>query len=92
MQLVPTNVQSFKSHEQLLRALICTGKIAFMLVDHLSRLLLEYVFDSIDISVTIPVMHAGGLCCLRRRGEWWTRLSLDLEHMGRPDESLEVSP
>ena len=34
---------------------------------------------------------AGGLCCLRRRGEWWTRLSLDLEHLGRPDESLEVS-
>ena len=33
---------------------------------------------------------AGGVCCLRRRGEWWTRLSLDLEHLGRPDESLEV--
>lgn len=33
----------------------------------------------------------GGVCCLRRRGEWWTRLSLDLEHLGRPDESLEVS-
>ncbi|KAL3146511.1 hypothetical protein ABBQ32_000762 [Trebouxia sp. C0010 RCD-2024] len=33
----------------------------------------------------------GGLCCLRRRGEWWTRLSLDLEHLGRPDESLEMA-
>lgn len=33
----------------------------------------------------------GGVCCLRRRGEWWTRLSLDLEHLGRPDQSLEVS-
>ena len=32
----------------------------------------------------------GGVCCLRRRGEWWTRLSLDLEHLGRPDQSLEV--
>ena len=37
------------------------------------------------------VLQAGGVCCLRRRGEWWTRLSLDLEHLGRPDESLEVS-
>ncbi|KAL0039350.1 hypothetical protein WJX79_004346 [Trebouxia sp. C0005] len=33
----------------------------------------------------------GGVCCLRRRGEWWTRLSLDLEHLGRPDESLEMA-
>ena len=36
------------------------------------------------------VASAGGVCCLRRRGEWWSRLSLDLEHLGRPDESLEV--
>ncbi|DBA85769.1 hypothetical protein WJX77_002675 [Trebouxia sp. C0004] len=33
----------------------------------------------------------GGVCCLRRRGEWWTRLSVDLEHLGRPDESLEMA-
>ncbi|KAL0053594.1 hypothetical protein WJX82_008086 [Trebouxia sp. C0006] len=33
----------------------------------------------------------GGVCCLRRRGEWWTRLSLDLEHLGRPDQSLEMA-
>ena len=33
---------------------------------------------------------AGGVCCFRRRGLWWTRLSIDTEHMGRPIESLEV--
>lgn len=38
----------------------------------------------------ITMLLAGGVCCLKRRGEWWTRLSLDLEHLGRPDESLEV--
>ena len=46
-----------------------------------------------------PALHmagamlcAGGVCCFRRRGEWWTRLSIDTEHMGRPVESLEVFP
>ena len=44
------------------------------------------------ILVLGPCLHAGGVCCFRRRGEWWTRLSIDTEHMGRPVESLEVLP
>lgn len=34
---------------------------------------------------------AGGVCCSGRRGEWWTRLSIDTEHMGRIEEALEVT-
>ncbi|KAK9865184.1 hypothetical protein WJX84_006907 [Apatococcus fuscideae] len=33
----------------------------------------------------------GGVCCPGRRGEWWVRLSLDIEHCNRPEESLEVA-
>ena len=33
---------------------------------------------------------SGGVCCPNRRGEWWFRLSLDTEHLGRTEESLEV--
>ena len=33
---------------------------------------------------------AGGKCCPARRGEWWVRLALDTEHLGRAEESLEV--
>lgn len=33
----------------------------------------------------------GGECCYNRRGEWWVRLSIDTEHMGRPEEALEVT-
>lgn len=36
------------------------------------------------------VRCAGGVCCQRRRGEWWIRLSLDTEHLGRPEEALEA--
>lgn len=36
-------------------------------------------------------MGLGGECCYNRRGEWWVRLSIDTEHMGRPQEALEVS-
>lgn len=35
-------------------------------------------------------LNAGGICCAGRRGEWWIRLSIDTEHMGRTEESLEV--
>lgn len=33
----------------------------------------------------------GGECCPGRRGEWWLRLSIDTEHLGRPEEALEVA-
>lgn len=35
--------------------------------------------------------HPGGECCPGRRGEWWLRLSIDTEHLGRPEEALEVA-
>ena len=28
--------------------------------------------------------------CPGRRGEWWGRLCLDLEHLGRAEQALEV--
>jgi hypothetical protein len=34
--------------------------------------------------------RAGGQCCPNRRGEWWVRLSIDTEHLGRPEEALEA--
>lgn len=33
----------------------------------------------------------GGNCCPGRRGEWWCRLSINLEHLGDVDAALEVS-
>jgi hypothetical protein len=27
---------------------------------------------------------------MERRGDWWLRLSIDTEHLGRPEEALEV--
>lgn len=33
----------------------------------------------------------GGVCCSERRGEWWSRLSINTEHLGRPLEALEVA-
>ncbi|GAB4815648.1 hypothetical protein N2152v2_002694 [Parachlorella kessleri] len=33
----------------------------------------------------------GGECCPSRRGEWWLRLSLDSEHLGRGQASLEIA-
>ena len=32
----------------------------------------------------------GGNCCPSRRGTWWLRLSTDLEHLGRPNDALEI--
>ncbi|KXZ52525.1 hypothetical protein GPECTOR_9g569 [Gonium pectorale] len=32
-----------------------------------------------------------GRCCPGRRGEWWTRMSLDLQHLGREEEALQVA-
>ncbi|GFR45877.1 hypothetical protein Agub_g7330, partial [Astrephomene gubernaculifera] len=32
-----------------------------------------------------------GRCCPGRRGEWWLRLSLDLAHLGRQAEALQVA-
>lgn len=34
-------------------------------------------------------MHAGGACCLSRRGDWWTRLATNLVHLKRKNEALE---
>ncbi len=33
----------------------------------------------------------GGFYCPERRGYWWIRLSVDLEHLGRPKDSLELA-
>ncbi|KAK9794912.1 hypothetical protein WJX73_005165 [Symbiochloris irregularis] len=33
----------------------------------------------------------GGELCKGRRGEWWLRLSMDTQHMGRPEHSLELA-
>ena len=41
-------------------------------------------------TLTVAAFHVGGVCCAGRRGEWWTRLSIDTEHMGRVEEALEV--
>ncbi|KAG2484067.1 hypothetical protein HYH03_017087 [Edaphochlamys debaryana] len=32
-----------------------------------------------------------GRCCPGRRGEWWGRLSVDLQHLGREEEALVVA-
>ena len=34
---------------------------------------------------------AGGTCCPSRRGEWWLRLSINAEHLGRPVDALELA-
>lgn len=33
----------------------------------------------------------GGIYCKERRGYWWIRLSINLEHIGRPTDSLEIA-
>lgn len=33
----------------------------------------------------------GGFHCPERRGYWWIRLSINLEHLGRPKDSLELA-
>jgi Fanconi-associated nuclease 1 len=33
----------------------------------------------------------GGMYCRERRGYWWIRLSVNLEHIGRPKDSLELA-
>lgn len=33
----------------------------------------------------------GGCYCPERRGYWWIRLSVNLEHIGRPTDSLELA-
>lgn len=33
----------------------------------------------------------GGNACVGRRGEWWERLAINLEHQGMPEQALEVS-
>lgn len=33
----------------------------------------------------------GGEYCIERRGYWWIRLSTNLEHIGRPTDSLELA-
>jgi Fanconi-associated nuclease 1 len=32
----------------------------------------------------------GGNACVGRRGDWWTRLAINLEHLGRTEDALEV--
>jgi len=33
----------------------------------------------------------GGNACVGRRGDWWTRLAINLEHLRRTEDALEVS-
>lgn len=33
----------------------------------------------------------GGNACVGRRGDWWTRLAINLEHLHRTEDALEVS-
>jgi fanconi-associated nuclease 1 len=33
----------------------------------------------------------GGACCPSRRGLWWERLSMNLDHLGRREDALEVA-
>lgn len=36
-------------------------------------------------------VHSGGRCCPARRGEWWSRLTINLStHLKRDQEALEV--
>lgn len=32
----------------------------------------------------------GGNACVGRRGDWWARLAINLEHLGRTEDALEV--
>jgi Fanconi-associated nuclease 1 len=32
----------------------------------------------------------GGNACVARRGEWWSRLAINLQHLGRTEDALEV--
>jgi hypothetical protein len=32
----------------------------------------------------------GGNACVTRRGDWWTRLAINLEHQGLVEQALEV--
>lgn len=34
---------------------------------------------------------SGGVYCGTRRGDWWIRLSINLEHLGRVGEALEMA-
>ena len=33
----------------------------------------------------------GSPYCLSRRGDWWLRLSINLEHLGKTESSLEIA-
>lgn len=43
----------------------------------------------ITSAATCARPHAGGCCCLARRGDWWTRLATNLGHLKRKTQALE---
>lgn len=42
-------------------------------------------------AVDLLQLLLGGNACVGRRGEWWERLAVNLEHQGLPEQALEVS-
>lgn len=42
-----------------------------------------------DAAVELLRLLLGGNACLSRRGDWWTRLAVDLEHQGLAEAALE---
>jgi hypothetical protein len=42
-------------------------------------------------AVDLLQLLLGGNACLARRGTWWGRLSINLEHLKRPDDALEAA-
>lgn len=59
------------------------------------------IFGELDTTLTLFCRYADAIRTLkillskvasgRRRGYWTLRLSIDLEHMGRPNESLSIA-
>jgi Fanconi-associated nuclease 1 len=41
-------------------------------------------------AVELLQLLLGGNACVGRRGEWWTRLAINLEHLGQAEDALEV--
>jgi Fanconi-associated nuclease 1 len=41
-------------------------------------------------AVELLQLLLGGNACVGRRGEWWARLAIDLEHLGQEEAALEV--
>lgn len=43
-----------------------------------------------DEAIDVLRLLLGGNACVGRRGDWWTRLAINLEHLGRTEDALEV--